>query len=157
MISEAHDVGNHTIDHLNLSTITAAQVDAEFAQNANALSIPQALGPGFTMSLYRAPFGVPYEADTNDVLRVAPVTAKYGVHIGWGIESNDWDCANSALRVIDRATVLAVLWLLRKVTFVSGQGCETERPHGPQSRSSKAAQRAFSTESPPRLRRGPSM
>ncbi len=95
MISEGHDVANHTLDHNNLSNITAAQIDAEFAQNANALAIPEALGVGFEMTMYRVPFGVPYQDNTSDVARVAPVTVKYGVHIGWGIDTNDWDCAQS--------------------------------------------------------------
>jgi peptidoglycan/xylan/chitin deacetylase (PgdA/CDA1 family) len=46
-----------------------------------------------TISLTRAPFGEPYLSGTSaQIDAIAPIVARHGVHIGWSIESLDWEC-----------------------------------------------------------------
>lgn len=94
IINEGHGIGNHTMSHPHLSTLTAAQVEAELTTNETLMA--QVLGPTVPpLTMVRAPYGDPFQNDTASVDAVAEVTARHGVHIGWAFDSYDWDCAQN--------------------------------------------------------------
>jgi peptidoglycan/xylan/chitin deacetylase (PgdA/CDA1 family) len=101
MVAEGHDIANHTYDHKELDWLSTSAIDTELANNANVIG--GILGSGTTLSMYRAPFGKPYQANNPNTSWVAPITAKYGVHIGWGIDTDDWNCAQNANLDVDPA------------------------------------------------------
>jgi peptidoglycan/xylan/chitin deacetylase (PgdA/CDA1 family) len=94
IIAEGHEVGNHTAHHPDLATLSAAGVESELATvEADVAAIATALPCAPTWSLARAPFGSPYLSGTAEQLdTVSHVMGKHGVHVGWSIESLDWDC-----------------------------------------------------------------
>lgn len=93
MVARGHDVGSHSFTHAHMSALTPAAVAKEFADNlAMAQSV---LGPEFAFSLYRLPYGHPYQTNNPDVSWVAPAAAEAGVHVGWGIDTDDWKCAQN--------------------------------------------------------------
>ena len=120
MVSSGHAYGNHTMDHnelvantprnaadANFTPLTAAQVQYEFTQNETVFADPRLLGPdGVPFTMYRAPYGYPfqdgivYPANANsivdDVTAIAPYTPYNAVHVGWGIDSKDWQCAQNS-------------------------------------------------------------
>ena len=93
IIAEGHDVADHTVDHAELDgTLTPAAATAEFSGvQATVNAVLGASAPTFTM--YRAPYGVPFQDNANLVATYAPATGGFGVHVGWGIDSHDWQCA----------------------------------------------------------------
>lgn len=94
IVAEGHELGNHSAHHLDLATLDAAAVEAELATvEADVASIASKLPCAPTWSLTRAPFGSPYLSGTTEQLdTVSHVMGKHGVHIGWSIESLDWQC-----------------------------------------------------------------
>ncbi len=96
MNSEGHLIGNHTAHHLHLSALSDNNVHAEIIGVQNSVnSIFNNTSHRLTM--LRAPYGDPYQgsdpANPNDMYRrVAPIVAKYAVHVGWNIDSEDWLC-----------------------------------------------------------------
>ena len=95
MVAEGHEVANHTYDHQHLTALSPNAAASEFSQNQNTLWSSGALASGTKLSMYRACFGQPFQANTSDVTWLAPVTAPFGVHVGWGLDSNDWSCAQN--------------------------------------------------------------
>lgn len=94
IIAEGHDIGSHTYSHPHLDTISTAQITQQFTVNQEA--VRQILGADFTFDKVRAPFGFPFQTNNANVTWVAPAAAPYGVHIGWGIDTDDWKCAGNA-------------------------------------------------------------
>jgi peptidoglycan/xylan/chitin deacetylase (PgdA/CDA1 family) len=93
IVAEGHDIGSHTFSHPHIDTISPTAIQAQFADNlAMARSV---LGSSFNFSMYRAPFGFPFQANNPNVAWVAPATAANGVHVGWGIDTDDWKCAGN--------------------------------------------------------------
>jgi peptidoglycan/xylan/chitin deacetylase (PgdA/CDA1 family) len=93
IVDEGHDIGSHTFTHPHLDTIPPATITTEFANNlAMARSI---LGDAFTFTTYRAPFGFPFQTGNPNVAWVAPAAAPNGVHVGWGIDTDDWKCGQN--------------------------------------------------------------
>ncbi|ODQ55281.1 glycoside hydrolase/deacetylase [Saitoella complicata NRRL Y-17804] len=87
-------MGSHTVNHVNFSAVSNDVVEQEISgvQTTIATILDE---PDFKATLSRAPYGIPYEPGApfaSDVTRIAPIAAKYGVHIGWSIDSNDWKC-----------------------------------------------------------------
>ena len=94
MIAEGHTIGNHTDHHYDLSDSTV-DVDAEFK------AVDDLLGtytPSFKqVRLARCPFGNPWFGPQSRLDYVAPIVAKYGVHIGWTIDAQDAsDCTTTS-------------------------------------------------------------
>ncbi|BFZ63428.1 hypothetical protein YB2330_004550 [Saitoella coloradoensis] len=87
-------MGSHTVSHVNFSVVSNDVVEEEISrvQTTLATILDE---PDFKATLFRAPYGISYEPGTpfaSDVTRIAPIAAKYGVHIGWSIDSKDWKC-----------------------------------------------------------------
>ena len=99
IIAAGHVLGNHTANHYDLSK-TSTDVEAQLRTVEDDLRAIAPCAPRLT--LVRAPFGQPYLSGTDEEqARVFPIVARHGVHIGWSIESLDWDCANASC-VVDR-------------------------------------------------------
>jgi peptidoglycan/xylan/chitin deacetylase (PgdA/CDA1 family) len=88
MVNEGHEIGNHTVHHLNLGTLTAAQIESEIAGVENTV---RPLIGSRRLTILRAPFGIPFNPndDTSQIGKVGPVVAKHAVHVGWNIDSED--------------------------------------------------------------------
>jgi len=90
MVNEGHELANHTVRHLSLPTLSAADDEAEIAGVENTVNtIFGAAAPRLT--LFRAPFGEPYQ-DHMGYDQVAPIVAEHAVHIGWAIDTKDYEC-----------------------------------------------------------------
>jgi peptidoglycan/xylan/chitin deacetylase (PgdA/CDA1 family) len=93
MHSEGHHIGNHTVDHASLalsSTDVVGELDGVY-------QIMKALVPGaLQRRLARAPYGDPYFGPQATLDQVAPIVARYGVHIGWNIDPQDYNCTTDA-------------------------------------------------------------
>jgi peptidoglycan/xylan/chitin deacetylase (PgdA/CDA1 family) len=88
MVNEGHEVGNHTVDHPNLGTLSTTQIESEIAGVENTL---RPIIGSRRLTLLRAPYGIPFnpDDDTSQLGKVAPIVAKHAVHIGWHIDSLD--------------------------------------------------------------------
>jgi peptidoglycan/xylan/chitin deacetylase (PgdA/CDA1 family) len=99
IIAEGHVLGNHTANHYDLAK-TSTDVDGQLRAVEDDLKAIAPCAPRLT--LVRAPFGSPYLSGTEEEqARVFPLIAKHGVHVGWSIESIDYECANAAC-VVER-------------------------------------------------------
>ncbi len=89
MVSEGHQIGNHTVHHYSLAA-TTTDVNAELSGVVDVLRTvaPSAL----SLRLVRAPFGEPYFGPQATLDTVAPIVGRYGVHVGWNVDSRDWAC-----------------------------------------------------------------
>lgn len=118
MVRAGHHFGSHTLSHKYLVAPTArnaafnhpamapAEVTAQFVQNEAAFADPKLLGPtAVPFTMYRAPYGYPFQdgivyppdakSIVEDVSGVAPYTPPNAVHVGWGIDTRDWECAQT--------------------------------------------------------------
>jgi peptidoglycan/xylan/chitin deacetylase (PgdA/CDA1 family) len=93
MLSDGHDIGNHTAHHADLS-LSSTNVTAELE---GVDSLLHDIAPGaFQVRLWRAPYGNPWFGPQSRLDYVAPIGAHYGVHIGWNIDSLDADSCGSS-------------------------------------------------------------
>lgn len=100
IVDEGHVLGNHTGAHLDL-TLMSTDVDAQLRAVEDDLKALVPCAPPLT--LVRAPYGQPYLSGTEDAkARVYPIVARHGVHVGWTIETRDFECGNAAC-VLERA------------------------------------------------------
>ncbi|MEX3672174.1 chitooligosaccharide deacetylase NodB [Paraburkholderia phenoliruptrix] len=81
MVSEGHDVANHTMSHRDLSRCTPDQIGHEIAE-ANAM-IHRAC-PNATVRYMRAPYGI----WTDDVLAESAKGGLEALH--WSVDPRDW-------------------------------------------------------------------
>lgn len=89
IVAEGHELGNHGVHHHSLG---AASTDVS-GELAGVVDVLRAVAPdALATRLVRAPFGEPYFGPQATLDRVAPVVARYGVHVGWNIDSLDWSC-----------------------------------------------------------------
>ena len=92
MLAEGHELGSHTVDHKDLS-LSSTDVPSEFQGVDDLL---HTIAPSYRQHrLARAPFGNPYFGPQSRLDYVAPIVANYGVHIGWNIDSLDWQCQDN--------------------------------------------------------------
>jgi peptidoglycan/xylan/chitin deacetylase (PgdA/CDA1 family) len=102
IVAEGHELGNHTIRHADLTTLSPAEIEAEIAGVEALVRRPELLGAAAPrLSLVRAPFGRPYQKNdpgmpSDERWKVGPIVARHGVHIGWNISVHDSGCADSA-------------------------------------------------------------
>lgn len=82
IVAEGHTLGNHTLDHPDLSRLSKAKVEKQFADTQAA--VDAALGCHHELSLYRPPYGAMNES-TRDVVR-----ERGGAMLIWRVDSNDW-------------------------------------------------------------------
>ncbi|MGZ3454132.1 MAG: polysaccharide deacetylase family protein [Polyangiales bacterium] len=92
MLSDGHDIGNHTAHHADLG-LSSTDVVGELDGVDNLL---HDIAPGaFQVRLWRAPYGNPWFGPQSRLDYVAPIGAHYGVHVGWNIDSLDADGCGS--------------------------------------------------------------
>ncbi len=90
MVDEGHELANHTVGHMHLPTLSPADIEAQIAGVENTVqTVIGADAPRLT--LLRAPFGEPYQ-DGNGYDLVAPIVASHAVHVGWAIDTYDYNC-----------------------------------------------------------------
>jgi MYXO-CTERM domain-containing protein len=100
MIEEGHDLASHTKAHTDLATLSAEAVEAEvMAVETVVNSILGATAPRLTK--LRAPFGSPYQTPVEPQLTtVSQVVARHAIHIGWAIDTFDYNCAGNPACVV---------------------------------------------------------
>jgi peptidoglycan/xylan/chitin deacetylase (PgdA/CDA1 family) len=99
IVSEGHGLANHTVHHLSLKTLDAGAIEAELGGVETTVR-GVLRNPSARLSLLRAPYGEPYQdyfynhADPAGAMypQVSAVVSKYGVHVGWNVETDDWKC-----------------------------------------------------------------
>jgi peptidoglycan/xylan/chitin deacetylase (PgdA/CDA1 family) len=92
MINEGHEIGNHTVNHANLTTLTTEQVIAEVAGCRDAV-VAAATLPTMTI---RPPYGA-----VNQSLRNLFMSEFGYPTVLWNVDPRDWDVAVSDQQVID--------------------------------------------------------
>ena len=91
MVREGHELANHTSHHVHLGDLSPEQVRNEITSVENITS--QIFGGnGPRLTLLRAPFGEPFQFPTAAYETVAPIVAQHGVHVGWAVDSFDYNC-----------------------------------------------------------------
>jgi peptidoglycan/xylan/chitin deacetylase (PgdA/CDA1 family) len=94
--NEGHTVASHTVHHPHLSEINNNDVEFEVTGMQNLVN--GVFGNNsHELTLFRAPYGDPYQGNDpsnpkESYSRIAPIVAKHAVHIGWSIDSGDFDC-----------------------------------------------------------------
>ena len=107
IVSESHELATHTVHHLDLAVQSAEKIEEEIVGvEATVRAVFGAGAPPLT--LLRAPFGRPYQSAAGSAAyqKVAPVVARHAVHVGWAIDSNDWQYQNDPDRVYAHVTGL---------------------------------------------------
>lgn len=103
MVSDGHEIGNHTFTHPNISSISPRQFQLELSATQHLL----ASEVGRYSILFRAPYGVDAEPETIDQVRPLELAAKQGyVSVGMQIDPNDWQRPGTdqiVQRIIDGA------------------------------------------------------
>jgi peptidoglycan/xylan/chitin deacetylase (PgdA/CDA1 family) len=93
MHTEGHEIGNHTVHHYDLgSTSTNVTGELDGVYQIMKQIVPGALQQRFV----RAPYGNPYFGPQSRLDYVAPIVAHYGVHVGWNIDPQDYDCTTNS-------------------------------------------------------------
>jgi uncharacterized membrane protein YgcG len=107
IVAEGHELATHTVHHLDLAVQSAEKIEEEIVGvEATVKTVFGAGAPPLT--LLRAPFGRPYQSAAGSAAyqKVAPVVARHAVHVGWAIDSNDWQYQNDPDRVYGHVTGL---------------------------------------------------
>jgi peptidoglycan/xylan/chitin deacetylase (PgdA/CDA1 family) len=101
IVAEGHELGNHTVRHADLETLTPSAIEADITGVQETIRRPDVLGAAAPrLTLLRAPFGRPYQRNDPGLPsalrdKVAPMVAKYAVHVGWNISVHDFtSCAD---------------------------------------------------------------
>ena len=97
MVNEGHELASHSVGHQHMASLSTSAIENEIAGVERTVrSIFGSRAPRLT--LFRAPFGEPYQGNNPSNPRagyrkVAPVVARHAVHIGWAVDSFDYNCA----------------------------------------------------------------
>jgi peptidoglycan/xylan/chitin deacetylase (PgdA/CDA1 family) len=87
--TDGHYVGNHTVHHPHLATLSPDAIDSEILSVESTIDMLTG-GSVPHLTRFRAPYGEPYQAGSAaDMALVYPVVAKYAVHIAWNFDSGD--------------------------------------------------------------------
>jgi peptidoglycan/xylan/chitin deacetylase (PgdA/CDA1 family) len=92
MINEGHEIGNHTVNHANLTTLTTEQVIAEVAGCRDAV----VAGATLPTATIRPPYGA-----VNQSLRNLFMSEFGYPTVLWNVDPRDWDMAVTDAQVID--------------------------------------------------------
>jgi peptidoglycan/xylan/chitin deacetylase (PgdA/CDA1 family) len=94
IVNEGHALGNHTVHHPDLATLSDTDVEAEISGVEK--TVANVLGAR-RLTLFRSPYGSPFDpnGDTSQLSRVAPIVGKHAVHVGWNVAPEDFNCADS--------------------------------------------------------------
>jgi peptidoglycan-N-acetylglucosamine deacetylase len=94
MAAEGHVIGNHTALHRDMANYSSdtVELDLDRVEWDLKAAVPDTYR---RPTLVRAPYGSPYLSGTQEQLnRIAPIVAWHGVHVGWSIDSLDWQCTD---------------------------------------------------------------
>ncbi|WP_349817043.1 chitooligosaccharide deacetylase NodB [Frankia sp. Cppng1_Ct_nod] len=81
MISDGHDVANHTMTHPDLSQCDPCQIQWEFAETSRRIATA---APGAHVGRLRPPYGIWTEAAQR-------ISREYGLQpLGWTVDPRDW-------------------------------------------------------------------
>jgi hypothetical protein len=95
------------VHHSHLGTLDVNTIEAEIAGVEDTLRRPEVLGSGAARpTLFRAPYGEPFQDGSDPMGTVASVVASHAVHIGWAADSNDWQCVGNPDCVFNNVTNL---------------------------------------------------
>ena len=101
IVDEGHALGNHTMHHPHLETLSAADLTAELDHNQALVSqaLIKAGGKPQPLSLVRPPYGAPFisrlddskltEADRMMLRTVGAAVSERGLNILWNLDSSD--------------------------------------------------------------------
>jgi peptidoglycan/xylan/chitin deacetylase (PgdA/CDA1 family) len=92
MINEGHEIGNHTVNHPDLTTLSTEQVIAEVAGCRDAV----VAGATLPTATIRPPYGA-----VNPLLRDLFMSEFNYPTVLWNVDPRDWDTAVSDAQVID--------------------------------------------------------
>jgi peptidoglycan-N-acetylglucosamine deacetylase len=99
IVAAGHVLGNHTAEHRDLRLVSV-DVDAQLRFVEEDVKLAAPCAPPLT--LVRSPFGQPQLAGTEEErARVLPIIARHGVHVGWTIETIDYECLDAKC-IVDR-------------------------------------------------------
>ncbi|MDC0746140.1 polysaccharide deacetylase family protein [Polyangium mundeleinium] len=93
IVEEGHALGNHTVHHWRLSSLSPERIEHEIASVEQ--TVREILGDEAPrLTLFRAPYGDPYVGGRRGrgYQKVAPIVARHAVHIGWNIAIADGRC-----------------------------------------------------------------
>lgn len=102
---EGHELASHTTKHNHIADLPS---EAEVVNNIRPLQDKVKQITGHTMTLLRMPHGEPFQVGHANYDRVARVVARYGLHIGWNLDSFDYLCkdagcvVSNTMKEIDR-------------------------------------------------------
>jgi peptidoglycan/xylan/chitin deacetylase (PgdA/CDA1 family) len=91
--SHGMTLGDHTVHHYDLTTLSDAQVAAEITGVETTLQ--QVLGnPSLRLTLFRAPYGSPYlGGSAAQIARIGAIVRQHAAEIGRAIDPQDYNCA----------------------------------------------------------------
>jgi peptidoglycan/xylan/chitin deacetylase (PgdA/CDA1 family) len=95
IVAEGHTIANHTYDHADLTTLTAAQIDQEIQSTSQLIQQVTGVQPKFL----RPPYG-----STNDLVR-ARIAANGLYEVLWTLDSWDWTGVDS-MTILNQVTLL---------------------------------------------------
>lgn len=84
MLAEGHEIGNHTFDHRDLTTLDAAEISNQWRTTSDIISSATGVRP----ALFRPPYGA-----TNEVV-ASTIRAPF---ILWSVDPRDWADQDSAV------------------------------------------------------------
>ncbi|CAF1090299.1 unnamed protein product [Adineta ricciae] len=95
------NLGTHTVHHKNLPDLNNTDIADEIVGVQTTLN--KFMSPPPRLSLFRAPFGKPYQDDTQTHMNiVSKIAADAGYfHVSWQIDSQDYSCGNNITCVVD--------------------------------------------------------
>ena len=100
IVDEGHVLGNHTVDHLDLGTLSEDEIRAQLQDNERLINraLLEEGGHSQPVSLLRAPFGSPWFAQDRPIddipkrqAAAGRVVREFGYNVLWNISSTDAD------------------------------------------------------------------
>lgn len=100
IVEYGFNLGTHTVHHKNLPDLNTTDIRDEIVGVQTALNKFMSQPP--RLSLFRAPFGKPYQDDTQAHMNIASkIAADAGYfHVSWQIDSDDYSCGNNITCVV---------------------------------------------------------
>ena len=97
-MNEGHQLASHTVHHSDLAALSTTAIRSEITGVQTTVNRSDVLGAGFPkLTMLRAPFGSPYQTSAPGSAaydKVAPIVGEYAVHMGWAIDTFDYNCTS---------------------------------------------------------------
>lgn len=103
-VNQGHDIGNHSFNHPDFTTLTAAQMRDQLSQTEQVVLTQTGQS---TKPFFRAPFG-----STNSLVLQTVGNAGYTYTVHWTIDSLDWTGNSSTTitnRILDQMTPSSII------------------------------------------------